>query len=465
MARSNRLVEGLVPEASALTASYQFDWRLLPDDVEGSLAHLAMLKECQVLSDEMATKLAQGLLKIREEWALGDLVPNPAWEDVHMNVEGRLHELVGQDAGHLHTARSRNDQVATDMHRYMKRQAQDFDKRLVTLLETLERLAQDTIDVIMPGHTHMQPAQPIRMAHHWLAYAWMFQRDVARLDDWFRRADISPLGAGALAGTPYPTNPDLTREYLGFRRLYQNSLDAIADRDYLVEFLAWASLFMVHVSRLAEELVVWSSPAFGYVSLGDGYSTGSSMMPNKKNPDVAEILRGKSGRVFGHLVSLLTVMKGLPLAYNSDLQEDKESVFDVVDTVQAVLTVLPGLLADLTIHQNRMREHAERHFVNATDLADRLARHGVPFRAAHHRVGELVKGVLDHGFDRFSGVPEDLWHQLAPDIPQSWVTELTPERLVESRQQPFATARSSIESQLGLLKAWLRSRDDDSAPR
>ncbi|MCL5116266.1 MAG: argininosuccinate lyase [Firmicutes bacterium] len=462
MARSNRFAGGLSPEAAAFCSSLSFDWRLLPDDIEGSLAHLAMLEKAHILPEGVAVKLRQGLIQIREEWSAGNLVPRPEWEDVHMNVEGRLHEIVGPDAGYLHTGRSRNDQVATDMHLYLKRQALYIGGELAGLIATLQHLAEETLDVVMPGHTHMQPAQPILMAHHWLAYAWMFQRDATRLDDWTRRADLSPLGAGALAGTPYSSDPDFTRRQLGFAGLYQNSLDAVSDRDYLIEFLSWASLFMMHVSRLAEELVLWSSPAFGYVTPGDGYSTGSSIMPQKKNPDVAELMRGKSGRVFGHLMSLLAVMKGLPLAYNSDMQEDKESVFDTIDTVLAVLSVLPGLLRSLEIHADRMRDQAEAQFVNATDLADLLTEQGTPFREAHHRVGQLVKDVLNAGYDRFSAVPEDAWREFAPDIPQEWAYHLTPETLVAARRQPFSTARASVESQIAQLALWLNQREADS---
>ncbi len=452
IARSGRLAVGLAPEAAAFCASIGFDWRLVPEDLEGSLAHLAMLEDTQILSSEKAEKIRRGLHQIRREWEEGALKPRPEWEDVHMNIEGRLHELIGPDAGYLHMARSRNDQVATDMHLYLTRVQDRFAGKLGVVLASIISLAEETIDVIMPGMTHLEPAQPIRMAHHWLAYGWMLQRDLERLQNLRAHTSLSPLGAGALSGTPYPTNPELSRALLGFDGLYQNSLDAVSDRDYLLEFLSWASLFVMHLSRLAEELVIWSNPAFGYVSLGDGYSTGSSIMPQKKNPDVAELLRGKSGRIFGHLTALLTVMKGLPLAYNSDMQEDKEAVFDTVDTVEAIFDLLPGMLKTLTVHPGATRKAADAAFINATDLADRLAQSGIPFRQAHHRVGQLVHDVIDDGYHRFDDVPEERWKDLAPDIPYAWIKDLSPEALTEARRQPFATAATAIREQIDALR-------------
>ncbi|MCY0880017.1 MAG: argininosuccinate lyase [Firmicutes bacterium] len=455
MARSQRFESQLDPAVERFLSSLRFDWRLLGDDVEGSLAHVAMLRRQGILPEDIAERIQAALQEIRREWQAGTLEPKRAWEDVHMNVEGRLHEKIGPEAGYLHTARSRNDQVAVDMHLYMRREGAALRQELLELLRALLRTAEKSQGIIMPGYTHLQPAQPILMAHYWLAYAAMFQRDVGRLDDWARRVDVSPLGAGALAGTPYPTNPDFTRQALGFSALYENSLDAVSDRDFLLEFLAWASLFMVHVSRLSEELVLWSSQEFGYLTMGDRYSTGSSIMPQKKNPDVAELLRGKSGRVFGHLMGLLTVMKGLPLAYHTDMQEDKEAVFDVVDTVHGVLSVLPGLLDSLTFHPDVTYQNAQQHYTNATDLADRLAQAGMPFRQAHHRVGRLVHDLYQRGYRGFHEVPRDVWNSVAQDIPYEWLQALTPEQLIAARQQPFATAPEAVARQLSALRAWL----------
>lgn len=455
MARGKRFEGGLRPEVETFLASASFDWRLLGDDVAGSLAHVAMLSQTGIIDPDVAARLQEGLTQVRREWETGQLTPDSRWEDVHMNVEGRLHQILGPEAGYLHTARSRNDQVALDMHLYLRRHEQQTAHRLRVLLETLVRLARRTIEVIMPAYTHMQPAQPVRMAHHWLAYAAMFQRDAERLQDAETRVNVSPLGAGALAGTPYPSDPHAPRAALGFSALYANSIDAVSDRDYCLEYLAWASIFMVHVSRLAEELVLWSSREFSFLNLGEGYSTGSSIMPQKKNPDAAELLRGKSGRVFGHLMGLLTVVKGLPLAYNSDMQEDKEAVFDTVDTIESVLDILPGLLDHLTFNPQRLHEQAAAHYSNATDLADRLAAEGVPFREAHHRIGGLVRELLEAGYESFEAVPEHVWAAAAPDIPQSWLALLTPEALVERRSQPFSTARQPVLQQIDRLETWL----------
>lgn len=464
MARGKRFEGGLRPEVQQFLASAGFDWRLLGDDVAGSLAHVQMLSEAGIIEPGLAEPLQQALAQVRAEWEAGQFRPDSLWEDVHMNVEGRLHQILGPEAGFLHTARSRNDQVALDMHLYLRRHEQVMADKLGELLQTLASLARRTLDVMMPGYTHLQPAQPVRMAHHWMAYAAMFQRDLERLHDARKRVDMSPLGAGALAGTPYPTDPETPRTLLGFSRLYANSIDAVSDRDYCLEYLAWASIFMVHVSRLSEELVLWSSREFGFLSLGDGYSTGSSIMPQKKNPDTAELLRGKSGRVFGHLMGLLTVMKGLPLAYNSDMQEDKEAVFDTVDTVEAVLDILPGLLEHLTFNEERLLAQAAAHYSNATDLADRLAQTGIPFRQAHHRVGGLVRELLQAGYEGFDAVPENIWVSLAPDIPYVWLNALTPEALVEQRRQPFGTARRAVLQQIAQLEQWVSNAPSATAP-
>ncbi len=464
MARGKRFEGGLRPEVQQFLASAGFDWRLLGDDVAGSLAHVQMLSEAGIIEPGLAEPLQQALAQVRAEWEAGQFKPDSLWEDVHMNVEGRLHQILGPEAGFLHTARSRNDQVALDMHLYLRRHEQVMADKLGELLQTLASLARRTLDVMMPGYTHLQPAQPVRMAHHWMAYAAMFQRDLERLHDARKRVDMSPLGAGALAGTPYPTDPETPRTLLGFSRLYANSIDAVSDRDYCLEYLAWASIFMVHVSRLSEELVLWSSREFGFLSLGDGYSTGSSIMPQKKNPDTAELLRGKSGRVFGHLMGLLTVMKGLPLAYNSDMQEDKEAVFDTVDTVEAVLDILPGLLEHLTFNEERLLAQAAAHYSNATDLADRLAQTGIPFRQAHHRVGGLVRELLQAGYEGFDAVPENIWVSLAPDIPYVWLNALTPVALVEQRRQPFGTARRAVLQQIAQLEQWVSNAPSATAP-
>lgn len=455
MARGGRFENPLDPAAAAFLSSLSVDWRLLADDVDGSIAHVRMLGDKGIIPQEAAKKIESGLGTIRARWDAGTLLPRTEWEDVHMNVEGYLHELIGPDAGFLHTARSRNDQIAVDMHLYMRREGIALSRHLVRLIQSLCSLAERTIDVVMPGYTHMQPAQPIRMGHHWLAYAAMFHRDFGRLSDWQRRANDSPLGAGALAGTPYGTDPLQTAHALGFEKLYENSLDAVSDRDYLVEFLSWASLVMMHVSRICEELVLWSSPHWGFVALADSYSTGSSIMPQKRNPDAAELLRGKAGRVYGDLMSLLTVMKGLPLAYNTDMQEDKTSVFDAVDTVSQALPLLASMLDTLTIAEDRLQSAAAANFINATDLADQLAQTGVPFRHAHHVVGTLVLKALEAGYEQFDAIPAHLAAHWAPEIPSTWLKTLGPASLADARKQPFATARSSVMAQLAAWRSWL----------
>lgn len=451
-ARNPRFQKAMDRASQAFTASVSFDWRLLRYDVQGSIAHATMLAQRGIIPREAAERIVEGLKTILREYEAGQLTPRLEWEDVHMNVEGRLYELIGPEAGRLHTARSRNDQVALDMHLYMKDQGYQLRQELERLIAVLVRRAESDFGVVIPGYTHLQAAQPVLLSHHWLAYVAMLGRDHERLSQWLDRVDCSPLGAGALAGTPYPTDPAATAEALGLSRLYENSLDAVSDRDFLLEFLAWASIMMVHLSRLGEELVLWSSQEFGYVTMDDGYSTGSSMMPQKKNPDVAELIRGKSGRVFGHLLGLLTVMKGLPLAYHSDMQEDKEAVFDVVDTLHAVLPVAAGMLATLRVNSERIRSRIGRDFSAATDLADLLVARGVPFREAHHRVGQLV-GQLEasgRGFDQVTD--HELAELLAP-LRREDLARLKPEALVAARTQSFGTAPDQVQAALRRAKA------------
>ncbi|CAB1129796.1 argininosuccinate lyase [Candidatus Hydrogenisulfobacillus filiaventi] len=444
---------GPAPEAQAFTASVRFDWRLLPFDIQGSRAHVAMLAARGILDPDTARRLDEGLAQVLAEAESGRFTPRLEWEDVHMNVEGRLAEILGPVAGTLHTARSRNDQVQVDMLLYMRHVYGRMQERLAGLAGALLQQARAHLDVIIPGYTHMQAAQPVLLAHHWLAYTEMLRRDLGRLDDWARRMNRSPLGAGALAGTPYPTDPEDTARRLGFDGIYRNSLDAVSDRDYLVEFLAWAAITAMHLSRLGEELVLWSSVEFGYIRVDDAYSTGSSIMPQKRNPDVAELVRGKAGRVYGNLLGLLTTLKGLPLAYNSDLQEDKEAVFEVVDTMDQVLEVLAGMVRTLTVDRARIRARLGRDFTAATDLADRLAAAGMPFREAHHLVGALVGRLLEEGKGFGDVTPawlaaflEDAGRPGAID--PAWLAELTPERLVAARRQPFATAPERVAERL-----------------
>ncbi|KIL39032.1 argininosuccinate lyase [Gordoniibacillus kamchatkensis] len=381
----------------SFTASIGFDQRLAVDDIRGSLAHVKMLGACGIIPQQDADRIAEGLRSILADVKAERfpfLVEN---EDVHMNIEKHLIERIGPVGGKLHTGRSRNDQVATDMHLYLRRETKQIIALLVELQQILIEIADANIDVIIPGYTHMQRAQPVLFAHHMLAYFGMFSRDIERLQDVLKRIDILPLGAGAMAGTTFPIDRELVARELGFARIYENSMDAVSDRDFILEFLSAASITMMHISRFCEELILWSSQEFGFVELDDGYSTGSSIMPQKKNPDVAELLRGKTGRVYGDLFGLLTILKGLPLTYNKDLQEDKEGMFDAVDTLKGSVVLLGGMIRTMVIRREHLAQTVKEDFSNATDLADYLVRKGLPFRQAHEVIGKLVLYCIEQG--------------------------------------------------------------------
>lgn len=378
------------PLVADATRSVDVDRALALDDIDGSIAHVHGLARAGLLTADEATRLVDGLRVLRGEVEAGTLVWDPALEDVHLNLEAALAARLGPLAGKLHTGRSRNDQVALDLRLWLRRTVRDLDGEVLALERALvERAARDG-DAIMPGMTHVQPAQPVLLAHHLLAYVEMLERDRGRLADCAGRADRSPLGAGALAGAGFALDREATAADLGFSGVTANSLDAVSDRDFVVEFLAAAALAMVHLSRLAEELVWWSNPAFGWVTLADAHATGSSMMPNKKNPDPCELVRARAARVAGHLVTMLGVLKGLPLAYQRDLQEDKVPLFDGAAVLGSSLRVMAAVVGGLSFHPDRMREAALRGHVTATALADALVERGVPFRAAHHVAGRLV---------------------------------------------------------------------------
>ncbi len=376
---------------SRYTVSIGFDRRLYPYDLRASIAHAQMLGRQAIISQQDCEAIVAGLKQVRQEIDAGTFPWREELEDLHMNIERRLHELVGEPAGRLHTGRSRNDQVETAMRLYLREAIQAITAKAHRLQGVLLGLADAHAETLMPGYTHLQRAQPVLLAHHLLAYVGMFERDTARLADCARRANVLPLGSGALAGVPYPIDRTFVAQELGFEAVSTNSLDAVSDRDYLVEFLAAAAACMMHCSRLAEEVVLWSSEEFGFIRLSDEWTTGSSIMPQKRNPDFAELARGKTGRVYGHLLGLLTVLKGLPLAYNRDLQEDKEAVFDTVDTLEATLDVFCGMLSSVEVDTERMRSAAEEGSLLATDLADYLVGKGIPFREAHAAVSKLCK--------------------------------------------------------------------------
>lgn len=371
-------------------ASISFDRELVEEDIQGSLAHVRMLKKCNILTEDEAEQIEMGLQTLLGKAKQGKLAYSASEEDIHMNLEKMLIDEIGPVGGKLHTGRSRNDQVATDMHLYLKKQVAEILEAIGALQTVLVEKAKKHVETILPGYTHLQRAQPISFAHHLLAYFWMLERDYERFSESVKRIDRSPLGAGALAGTTFPIDREYSAELLGFSSIYENSLDAVSDRDFIAELLSHSSILMMHLSRFCEELILWSSEEFQFVEIDDTFATGSSMMPQKKNPDMAELIRGKTGRVYGNLLSLLTVMKGLPLAYNKDLQEDKEGMFDTVKTVKGSLEIFTGMMETLNVKAENMQAAVKSDFSNATELADYLVGKGMPFREAHEVVGKLV---------------------------------------------------------------------------
>ncbi len=393
------------------TASIHYDSRLYRFDIEGSMAHCRMLSECGIISHEEASLIIGGLGEILREIERGNLSLDSSEEDIHMAVERRLIQKIGEVGGKLHTARSRNDQICLDMRLYIKDVIRQCRMLLLEVRKGFIQTAEKCVGSVMPGFTHLQHAQPVLLSHHLLAYDEMFRRDDQRMADCLRRADVLPLGSAALAGTSFPIDMDLTARYLGFPEVTRNSIDAVSDRDYLIEFSSAVAILMMHVSRLAEELILWSTSEFAFIEISDAFCTGSSIMPQKKNPDVPELMRGKSARVFGNLMTLLSLTKALPLAYNRDLQEDKEPVFDTADTVLSTLRLLSRLLPEIRFNEQRMREMAIEGFTLATELADYLVRKGLPFRKAHHLVGQIVqhciqaqKGLQDCTLEEFRTV-------------------------------------------------------------
>ena len=374
----------------AFNASIDFDKRLYHEDIRGSIAHANMLAKCGIIPAEDGEKIVAGLKDILADIEAGNFSFEVALEDIHMNVEARLTERIGQAGARLHTARSRNDQVALDMHMYMKREVAEIAELLINFEKALLTVAKKHDKTLMPGYTHLQRAQPITFAHHLLAYFNMLQRDFRRLLGVWEGADMMPLGAGAIAGTTFPIDRHDVAAQLNFGKVYCNSMDAVSDRDYVIEFLSFASMLMMHMSRLSEEICLWSSTEFGFIELDDAFATGSSMMPQKKNPDIAELVRGKTGRVYGHLQAMLVTAKGLPLTYNKDLQEDKEGFFDAVDTIKFSLAVYCDMILTMTVNVDKMQQAVSKDFSNATDLADYLVRKGLPVRQAHEVVGKCV---------------------------------------------------------------------------
>lgn len=434
----------------AFTTSYPIDCRLYPYDIAGSLAHCRMLARQRIIPPREARRIVAALQEILRELDGGSFPTDPADEDIHMAIERRLIEKVGPVGGKLHTARSRNDQVALDLRLFMRAALSEIDQRLVALRRAFAALATRHAALVMPGYTHLQPAQPVLLAHHLLAYATMLERDRERFRDCGNRLNELPLGSGALAGTTFPIDREFVARELGFARLSTNSMDAVSDRDFALEFLAAAAILGVHLSRFAEDLILWCSQEFGFVELPDAFATGSSIMPQKKNPDVAELVRGKSGRLNGNLVALLTTLKGLPLTYNRDLQEDKQPVFDTVDTVSACLAVLAAMVPKLRFNRERLQAAATRGFTLATELADYLSTRGVPFREAHGIVGEIVRHCLTTGRQLQDLDVKELQGfspRFAPDV-RAW---LSAEAAVARRRAPGGTAPENVRKQLRRL--------------
>lgn len=452
---SQRFESALHPAIARFNASIGFDIELIEYDITGSQAHARMLAKTGIISSDEGEQLVNGLEQIRQEHRAGNFNPGIDAEDVHFAVERRLTELVGDVGKKLHTARSRNDQVGTDTRLYLRDQIGQIRQQLREFQTVLLDLAERNVETLIPGYTHLQRAQPLSLAHHLLAYVEMTQRDWERLGDVYKRVDISPLGCGALAGTTFPIDRHYSAELLGFARVYENSLDGVSDRDFAIEFLAAGSLIMVHLSRLSEEVILWASEEFGFVTLKDSCSTGSSIMPQKKNPDVPELVRGKTGRVFGHLQALLVLMKGLPLAYNKDLQDDKEALFDAVKTVQGCLEAMTILLGEgMEFKTDRLNSAVTEDFSNATDVADYLAAKGVPFREAYNLVGKVVKTSLAAG-KLLKDLTLDEWKALHPAFEEDIYAAIAPRQVVAARNSFGGTGFEQVRQALGRARSRL----------
>lgn len=428
-------------------ASISFDQQLASQDIKGSLAHAKMLFQCKIIDESAYENIKNGLLSLQSDVVEGELTYSVKYEDIHLNLEKLLTDKIGPDGGKLHTARSRNDQVATDFHLYVKEETLLIIAHIEELQKSLLNLAEEHVETIIPGYTHLQRAQPVSFAHHLLAYYWMLDRDKGRLQDSLKRSDIMPLGAGALAGTTFEIDRNITMNELGFRNKYLNSLDAVSDRDFAIECCSNASMIMMHLSRFCEELILWSSEEFGFIEISDSFTTGSSMMPQKKNPDMAELIRGKSGRVYGSLISLLTLMKGLPLAYNKDMQEDKEPVFDTVKTVKGCLSIMTGMMNEVKIHVDKMNKAVHQDFSNATELADYLAKKGIPFREAHELVGEMVLQCIQKECYLLDVTLEE-YQEWCPLVENDLFEALSPKTAVERRNSEGGTGFEAVRQQI-----------------
>lgn len=439
----------------AFNASIDFDQTLLDEDIQGSIAHATMLAHQNIISEEEKNAIVKGLKDIQADFYNHNIEFKHALEDIHLNIEHELIQRIGDPGGKLHTGRSRNDQVATDLHLYVKKQVIEIQALIRSFQESILTLAKSHVETIMPGYTHLQRAQPISFAHHIMTYFWMLERDYTRFADSLKRIDISPLGAAALSGTTHPIDRHETQELLGFEYIYENSLDAVSDRDYIIETLHNISLTMTHLSRFAEEIIFWSTDEAKFITLSDAFSTGSSIMPQKKNPDMAELIRGKVGRTTGHLMSMLVTLKGLPLAYNKDLQEDKEGLFDSVRTIKGSLRIFEGMLNTLTVNTNRLNETVHQDFSNATELADYLVDKNVPFRTAHEIVGKIVFECIQQGIYLLD-VPFERYQELNDKIEEDVYDYLKPENCLNRRKSYGSTGQDAVRHQLNVAENILK---------
>jgi len=455
-----RFQKGTNRTAQDYLASIPFDQRLYRQDIEGSIAHARMLAKQGIIADKDAEAIIAGLNSIRKEIEQGKFQFKTELEDIHMNIEAKLFEKIGDVAGKLHTARSRNDQVALDMRLFLKEEIPKTIDNIKALQSSLVELAEVNKEVIIPGYTHLQQAQPVLLAHHLLAYFEMFQRDKERFSDCLKRTDVLPLGSGALAGVAYPVDRQFLAQELGFSEISNNSIDAVSDRDFVVEFQAAAALTMMHISRLAEEIVLWSSSEFGFIEIGENFTTGSSIMPQKKNPDVAELARGKTGRIYGNLMSLLTTMKALPLAYNRDMQEDKQGLFNTLDTLHSTLEVFAEMIKTLKVNPQRISNAINEDYILATDLADYLVKKGMPFRQAHNTVSKLGEYAVANR-KSFRELSLSEYRDFSPLFDKD-VYNITLESSVASRNIPGGTAANQVEVALEKARRLLRIEQNRS---
>jgi argininosuccinate lyase len=424
-------------------ASIGFDYKLYEYDIQGSIAHAKMLAKCDIISETDKDKIVAGLKEILAEIEAEQFEFSVELEDIHMNIEHKLTEKIGEVGGKLHTARSRNDQVAVDIRLYLKDQIEQIQDLIEQLEKVLLNLGQEQIDIIMPGYTHLQRAQPIRLAHHLLAYQQKLKRDYERLNDCYQRVNVLPLGSGALAGTKFAIDREFVARELGFAKISQNSLDAVSERDFVIEFLSAASTTMMHLSRFSEELILWSSAEFDFIEISDAFCTGSSIMPQKKNPDIPELIRGKTGRVYGHLMQLLTTMKGLPLAYNKDMQEDKEGLFDTVDTLGQTLELMARMLENTEFKEENMKDATEKGFVNATDVADYLVDKEIPFRRAHEIVGQAVL-YCDKNNLKLADLSLEEWQEFSDVFSKDIYEAIAIENCVDARDTVGGPAKEEV---------------------